>query len=238
MALARFGTWGSILWITVDHQLDLDKVHHHVWPAGQFYHQGPLACSSKTSPARSSQRRCSSPGKLSVLIFFQFSTISWLTFRILATGSNTWKVFVECHFLTSFFWGLAPNFTKFHFDVAHPKILDDGSDDHPCPTTASSTVHQAVSTLRMVGNVGNKIIGKETVWKLGWDVTQHISNVVFYTRDNTWERWYVRSKMFFTRSPLRVRDVLYGMEKGSENEIDKKRGTYEVGIWKSGMARL
>ena len=27
--------------------------------------------------------------------FFQFLTIPWLTFRILATGSNTWKVFVD-----------------------------------------------------------------------------------------------------------------------------------------------
>ena len=185
MALARFGTWGSILWITVDHQLDLDKVHQHVWPAGQFYHQGPLACSSKTSPAQLSQRRCSSPGRtfLSQLFPVFNNSLAHLSDpgdRVKHLESSCLMPFV-CHHSFGDWLPILPNFIASiweHFDVAHPKILDDGSDDHPCPTTASSTVHQAVSTLRMVGNVENKIIVKETVWKLDWEVTQHISSMV------------------------------------------------------------
>ena len=37
----------------------------------------------------------------------------------------------------------------------HPQILDNGCDDHPSPTTAASTVNQAVATLEIedVGDV-------------------------------------------------------------------------------------
>ena len=84
------------------------------------------------------------------------------------------------YYLPALVMGLAPNFTKFHFDVAHPKILDDGSDDHPCPTTASSTVHQAVSTLRMVGNanVENKIIGRKMFGN--WVETSHSTFLTWF----------------------------------------------------------
>ena len=51
--------------------------------------------------------------------------------------------------------------------------------------------------------------------------------------------------MFFTKSPLKGGSGLVGYQCSDnhfankmKNKEEMKRGTYEVGIWKSGMARL
>ena len=126
------------------------------WPVERFCHRGPLACSSRTSPARSSPRRCSSPTTTSVSSpDFSFEQFLHSTFLILATGSNTCGSIVERNIIH--FIGLISNLTPIGVafgiigqdqrEVAHPEILDDGSDDHPGPTAAPSAVHQAVAAL-------------------------------------------------------------------------------------------
>ena len=78
MALARFGTWGSILWITVDHQLDLDLTKYITMSdlldnsiiKGLWHVPQKLLLLDRLNVGALHLE------ELSVLIFFQFSTIS------------------------------------------------------------------------------------------------------------------------------------------------------------------
>ena len=119
-----------------------------------------------------------------------------------------------------------------------PQILDNSCDDHPSPTTAASTVNQAVATLEI-----------EDVWAIMkiWPPSWSSSWWTILSSSSQLKEVYHVGGVHLWEVVGQVQDVLHQVAARSENthflRVEDqwywiKKSSHEVGIWKSGMARL